>query len=133
MTGPTQGIPDDIETVVDFTETRFNTGVVFDPATNCLSAPEPGIYQISASVQWNSGSTVGFRSLQIQVDGVPIVVETDEAVDGDSVSTHQAVSTLWALTGEECVRVAVQQNSGGLLNIEDVEAFSPEFMMARVA
>lgn len=94
-----------------------------------LTAPISGVYQVNASVVWES-SGGGNRGLYLENNNFDIVAS--DSRPGDGIGTALSVSTLVSLGQGDALRVAVDQNSGGSLELNALQ-HSPEFSMHFVA
>lgn len=94
-----------------------------------LTAPVAGIYQVNASVVWES-SGGGNRGLYLEDNNFDMVASDSRPADG--IGTALSINTLVSLGAGESVRLAVDQTSGGTLELNSLQ-HSPEFSMHFVA
>lgn len=94
-----------------------------------LTAPVAGIYQVNASVVWESSGS-GNRGLYVENSDFDIIASDSRPADG--IGTALSVSTLVSLGAGDAVRVAVDQTSGASLELNALQ-HSPEFSMHFVA
>lgn len=129
-----QTIAHDTVTTLAFNSERYDYGVMHDNATNNsrLTAPSDGIYVITANVVWAAHAT-GHRTLSIQLNAATTIGSTRVLVTSGSVPARMALTTQWEMNKTDYVEALVYQNSGGNLDVVATSAFSPEFMMVRVA
>lgn len=130
-----QDVPTDVQTVVDFTDERWDTGIppLFSAPPN-FTITVPGLYDIRATVGL-SLQTAGDANLLIQRIQPDLTVTT---IGGDTRGTlgGNAVllqaSTQYRLNAGDRVRVTVFQVSGNpgvtIVNPQ----LTPEFMIARI-
>lgn len=101
----------------------------FSGSPQYLTAPISGVYQVNASVAWESSGS-GNRGLYVENDNFDLVASDTRPADG--IGTALSVSTLVSLSQGDSLRVAVDQNSGGSLELVALQ-HSPEFSMHFVA
>lgn len=94
-----------------------------------LTAPISGVYQINASVVWES-SGGGNRGLYVEDNNFDMIAS--DSRPGDGIGTALSVSTLVSMNQGDAIRLAVDQTSGGTLELNSLQ-HSPEFSMHFVA
>ena len=116
-----------------FNNERFDTDTMHSTSTNTdrLTAKTAGKYQISFTGAFASNAT-GRRHLIIEHNG-GTVIAIQEWDTNQNERTYMVSSTLYHLAVNDYVKVKVFQNSGGALNMDSNNAYSPEFMMVWVA
>lgn len=123
-------LPDNTTTELTFDSERFDTNGFHSTvsSTGRLTAPFDGLYTISLSVSFAS-AVAGGRSIAIEY--VPLA----RVIAGQTLATSggQIVltcTTLWYLSAGEQVRALAYQNSGGPINVQAADYYSPEFSIA---
>lgn len=124
-----QSIANTTTTVLAFDSERYDTDVIHDTATNNsrLTCKTAGKYLITAHIDWD-GAVAGARSIQILLNGTTIIAADFDASIGAG-GMQQSISTVYALAVNDYVEVQVFQSSGGALEVNRVDAYSPEFSM----
>jgi hypothetical protein len=89
-----------------------------------LTARIDGVYAITGKVQW-AANTTGVRDLLIVKNGTTIIARTE--VPGSTAV--QEVSTQVDMRTRDFVELRVSQTSGGALNVQALDAWSPVFAM----
>lgn len=133
-----QSIATATPTTLAFNTERFDTAggaadTQHDTVTNNsrLTCKYAGKYQISAHIEFAANST-GVRQLELRVNATTTVAFTE--LNATTIGSQRLdVTTLWDLAVNDFVEVRVTQNSGAALNLNVASAYSPEFMMVRVA
>lgn len=128
-----QSLTNSTNTVIAFDTERWDTDTIHDNVTNNsrLTCKTAGKYQISACIAYASNAT-GDRETSIRLNGTTVIAyDTRSAVNG--AVTIATISTLWDMAVNDYVEVLGFQTSGGALNVTTNAAYSPEFMMVRVA
>lgn len=119
-------------TALTFNSERFDTDSIHSTASNTsrLTATTAGVYQITGHVRWASNAT-GSRLLYIRENGTAAISyeQIAASVNGEGIMD---VTALWKLAAGEYVELVTWQNSGGALNVEAWNYYSPEFEMAMV-
>lgn len=126
-------IPNNSSTALTFNSERYDNANYHSTSSNTsrLTAPSDGLYIISAHVYFQANAT-GFRQLSININGTAVALEVRTAVTVASTATIMTITTQTRMTAGQYAEVAVQQTSGGDLNVIASSSFSPEFMIARV-
>jgi hypothetical protein len=110
---------------LDLPSEDFDTAGMHNPAdTHVLTAPIDGIYQITASVEWQA-NTSGRRLLAVY--GPPAMKESFDSrppVSGAFENTFQTLAATRALNAGDSIYLSASQTSGGALF-----AFDPELSM----
>jgi len=101
---------------------HVNTGSEF-----CVPEGYAGWYTISGNVYWE-GNATNNRRLRILLNSSTIIASVLTAATS-TANIQQSVSTVYYLVDEDCVELAVYQNSGGDLDVGSISAYSPEFRM----
>lgn len=102
--------------IVAFNAESFDVGGLHDNASNNtrLTAPDDGIYQVSAMVTWSSNPT-GNRLLAVRKNGTLVQLGDSRAAFTDTIV--QSVSSLLALESGDFLEVIVFQDSGATLTL----------------
>jgi hypothetical protein len=113
--GVAQSIPNAVATVLSWPVNELDTDAMYNSAINTrLTVKTPGLYQISAFVDYNTGG--GFRATSIRKNGaVTIVTNEGPATSGDL--TQSPLSTLVLLAAGDYIDVTAYQNTGGALSV----------------
>lgn len=113
-----QTIPNNTLTLVALGAESFDTDTFHDNVTSNSRETCPsglaGKYHVDGQVGW-TGNATGIRIVQIKVNGVAI-----RSVEVDNVGANlltQSISCVVALAAGDYVEMAVQQTSGGNLNL----------------
>lgn len=113
-------------TYVPFESELFDTaGIWSSGSAQYLTAPVSGIYQVNASVVWESSGS-GNRGLYVEDNNFDIIAS--DSRPGDGIGTALNISTMTHLSAGDTLRMAVDQNSGGSLELNALQ-HSPEFSM----
>jgi hypothetical protein len=112
----TQSIPGSTSTVLTFDAETFDYGALHDNVTNNsrLTAPITGLYQVNATVWWDTNST-GVRGLRIFAPGLETIAET--AGIPTPARPTQSVSGLVRLFAGAYVQADVLQTSGSTRSV----------------
>jgi hypothetical protein len=106
-------------TAMRFFTADFDQGSLFNgptcyTAASTLTAPQAGLYLITAGIAWPSNAT-GNREISLQLNGsTTLAADQRPAVNGDV--TEQSVSTIYRLAAGDSIEEIVMQTSGGTLN-----------------
>ena len=126
-------IPNTALTALQYDTERYDYGDLFNIVNNTrLTAPSDGIYVITANVEWYQYAT-GYRSLSIRLNAATTIAAARILTTIAAIPARMALTTQWELDKTDYVEALVYQNSGGDLDVLSTSAFSPEFMMTRVA
>ena len=122
-------------TTMVFDSERYDTDAFHSTSVNTgrLTVPTGygGTYMIVGNIRWAANAT-GQRAAQIRVNGGTIIASLYlQATSADPIDL--CVTTLYALSAADYVELMGYQTSGGNLNVTAQSAFSPEFMIQRVA
>jgi hypothetical protein len=128
-----QSIANTTDVALAFNSERFDTDMIHDVTVNNtrLTCKTAGKYLIVAQARFALNAT-GFRRLQLKVNGSATIAQFNVAASSAD-ATELIVTTLWEMAVNDYVEVLAYQTSGGALNIEQGNAFSPEFGMVQVA
>lgn len=129
-----QTIPHNTWNNLAFNSERWDTDGIHDTVTNNsrLTCQTAGKYLVIANVNWESNTT-GQRIVAIRYNagGTRYGQVLQQATS--FYAPNQVVSTIVEMAVGDYVEVGVFQNSGGNLDVVVNIAFSPEFMMVKVA
>jgi hypothetical protein len=110
-----------------FNTEAFDVGDLHDPGSSRLTAPEDGIYQISAMVTWSSNAT-GSRTLAVIKNGT--LAQLADSRDAFAGLLSQSLSGLLALETGDFLEVTVFQDSGATLTLSSTTPLA--FSMVKV-
>lgn len=125
-------IPNTAVTTLTFDSEQFDSDTIHDTSSNTsrLTCNTPGVYQITGQIAYTSNAT-GIRSAYIRLNGTNyIAITTTNAVNGDRSIIQ--VTTQYELIATDYVELQTLQSSGGALNAEVQNAYSPYFSMVRI-
>jgi hypothetical protein len=91
-----------------------------------LTAPIPGLYEVSASVVWNNTPT-GTRFLGVRKNGDNDQIPVASRIPASADAPEQSVTTLVSLAQGDYLEVVVSQNSGSSVTLDpdfERQAFS---------
>jgi len=125
-----QSIANNTIVTLAFDSERWDTNSIHDATTNNerLTATTAGVYAITVGVRWQQ-NTSGYREVRIMHNGGTILARSRDDAPGATIEFYVTVSTIYLMAATDYVSVAVYQNSGGALNIENNTNDSPEFTM----
>lgn len=87
-----------------------------------------GLYTIIANVQW-AAALVGYRLLQVQVNGANIIASRIDYAGAVAVIQDQIVVGSDYFNIGDYIEIIATQTSGGALNLNSVANFSPYVMV----
>lgn len=110
------------QSIATSTSTPLTLGTAKDATTGMswtnttgFTIAKPGLYQVSASVQWDNTSATGRRYIVLQKNNAAIAV--NEATYTTTGSPTQTISTLIPCVVGDVINIEVFQSSGGALNV----------------
>lgn len=109
------------DTQLTFDTELFDTDNMHDTVTNTgrITVKTPGIYVITANINWNT-SSVGSRTIRLKVNGTSfIAIQEAKAEDEAVLGNGQVVTSIWQANVGDYFEVWVRQNSGGALSIQN--------------
>lgn len=115
-------------TALTFNSERYDNGGLHSTssATGRMTVTIPGRYAFWATVRFAANAT-GFREVAIVVNGtINIAIQDTNAIAG-GVPTIVTCAGEFDMAAGDYAEVFVFQNSGGALNVETANAYSPEF------
>lgn len=122
-----QSISDGANTPISFDSEIFDNGNLFTPPSTTVLITEPGVYLITATVDWAMSGGAN-RAMEIDQNSTPIArVATPGSAATD---LEQNASTVARLTPGATISVVVFQTSGGSLNVLQVSADTPVLTVA---
>lgn len=126
-----QSIPDTTLTILAFDTERFDTDNIHDTVTNNdrLTCQTAGTYIILGGIRFASNAT-GYRQVRVYKNTTIISYTLLTTVSGNP--TAVPVATLTDMAVGDFVQIRVTQSSGGALDVEAANQFTPEFMMIRI-
>jgi len=115
-------------TQVTFNEAEHDVGGFFSDSLDALVIPASlgGYYQIYGSVQWEDNA-VGVRWIEARVNGTAYLRTTMNTVSGGSLT--QDISLTLNLSAGDVVTLYCYQSSGGNLDVEYVNDYTPHLGM----
>jgi hypothetical protein len=127
-------IPNNSTTLMTFNSERRDDASFHSTSVNTgrLTVPTgyAGWYKIQGDVDWASNAT-GLRTLAIRLNGGNWIAADSRTPISGNVTQH-SISGLYYLADGDYVEMLAFQNSGGALNINATNNFSPEFSMVRI-
>lgn len=123
-----QSIPDATVTAVTFNSETYDTDTMHSTASNTsrITFTTAGIYLVTASVYWPPNAT-GLRTVHIRKNGSTYLAIDQRPTAGAAFSTAMSTSTSDSFAAGDYVECVVWQNSGGALNVETGNFYSPIF------
>jgi hypothetical protein len=123
-----QSIPTSTLTAVSFDTERYDRGTkdgMFDAvAPTRLTCRVSGLYAIAGAVEWPANAT-GYRRILLRVGGLTVIAEDLVPVNSASVVTRHNVASEYRLAGGDYVELLCEQNSGGALNVNAANDYTP--------
>jgi hypothetical protein len=115
-----QSVANGTPTAVTLDTEDFDTDNVHSTTTNSdqFTIGTPGVYTVSASARWVANAT-GTRTIALVVNGATVAVGPTVR-GGSTLEDDSAVSALVKLAANDVVKVAVAQDSGAALNVQNV-------------
>jgi hypothetical protein len=127
-----QSIPNNTTTVLAFNSERFDSDTIHDLVTNNsrLTCKTAGIYAVFLHVTFASHA-VGRRNVSINRDTGYSQALSEWDTNANS-STHVSLACICSLAVDDYLTAGVYQTSGGALNVQVQDQFSPEFGMVKL-
>lgn len=125
-------LPNNATTTLTFDTEKYDNDAIHSTSVNTsrLTCNTPGLYQISAYVEFAS-SNVNWRGLLLLLNGVTIIdARQVNAVNG--AVTRTLISCQYQLNAGDYVEVQAFQNSGAALNADAAAEYTPIFQMTRI-
>jgi hypothetical protein len=121
-------------TALAFDTERFDTDTIHDTVTNNsrLTCKTAGKYQIIGGIRWGLSSAGTVRIVSIRLNGTTEIGRPGQA-PGAAINQEQIAVTIWDMAVNDYVELTVYHDVGSSINVEKQAAWSPEFMMVRVA
>ena len=115
-------------TALTFNSERWDTDNIHSTSTNTgrLTCKTAGVYNISASVQFESNAT-GTRAITILLGGTTVIGSDQRLAANVATTCNLSIDYVFAVN--DYVEVQVYQNSGGALNVVATSERTPLFMM----
>ena len=126
-----QAIPNNVETTITLSATRFDTDTIFTPSR--LTAHTAGYYQITAQLTLASASVAAARAVRIRLNGATYIGVEEKTTTAASQFTHMSCSTLYLLSAGDYVEMRCSHAIGAPCNTYVGVTYTPEFMMALVS
>jgi hypothetical protein len=121
--------------VIAFTAERFDTDTFHDNVTNNSRLTVPaglgGTYLIAAHVEFAANAT-GQRQLRIVLNNTSSLARQDAVPQAAGIPTSMSLATVALLVAGDYVELVALQSSGGNLDVNAVNLYTPEFSMQRV-
>jgi len=129
-----QSVDNDSSKALAFNSERFDNGTLHDTVTNNsrITFAYGGVYYYGGNVNWGTTGGTGFRQITIRLNGSTTI--TQAALDGDALdgNPRQIINGLWEFDADDYIELLAYQNSGGAININSNDNFSPEFWASRI-
>ncbi len=128
-TGAAQSVPTGVDTLVTFDTIEIQQNCLVDLATNSITVPNTGMFQVSVQGHWNGGA-VGTRRMQLLIDGnvsivgPPVVSGCEWEVAAAATDLMIANSQPLFLTAGRVLTAQVFQDSGALLDLESLSSIA---------
>lgn len=122
-----------VNQALTFNSETYDNGGFHDTGSNTgrLTFPNTGTYIVTGHAEFASNAT-GYRQLFIQRNGTdPLASILVPAVNG--AVTVLSVATLFLFSANDYAELVVTQTSGGALNVDAVNFYTPYFAAARIA
>lgn len=129
----TQSLSTATVTTLSFNSERYDTGAMHDTSTNNsrLTVPKPGVYLVGGHVEFAANAT-GQRGLYLYLNGATyLAYDIHDASAANE--TAVTVSTVDQFVVGDYVELRAYQSSGGMLNVNSVTRYTPEFHMTFLA
>lgn len=122
-----QSIADSVTTTITFDSERSDVGAFHSTSSNTsrLTIPVAGTYACGVALRFASNAT-GYRLAGIVLNGATTIVR-DVRTTVNGLQTSVAAATLYDFAAADYIEVQVFQNSGGALNVDVANNYSPEF------
>lgn len=125
-------ISNNTETTLTFNSELYDTDTIHDTGSNTgrLTCKTAGKYVISCVLEFASNAT-GYRSVAFRLNGSTYIAgRSQAAVNG--MGTQIELTTIYDLALNDYVEVRATQTSGGNLNVNSTNYYTPHFMMQRI-
>jgi hypothetical protein len=131
-----QSLSSGVSTALAFNSERFDSHAFHSTTSNHSRLTVPanlgGKYLITGSLQWDSSAAGNYRTAIILLNGAtPIAADSRAPVSG--LETFQHLTTLYSLDAGDYVQLMALQDSGGALDVEGANNYSPEFALVRLS
>lgn len=126
-------VPNATATVLTFDQERRDDGSLHSTSSNTdrLTAPVAGWYQIAGNVEFATNAT-GFRTISVRKNGGTTIIWVSQANAVSGTQTILQVGCVAYLAANDYVSLYAYQSSGGALNVQKSDEYSPEFSMVLV-
>lgn len=126
-------VPDSTQTVLTFTNVRWDTNSFFDLATPTrLTVNLAGNFKVSFHCSYAANVT-GYRQVFIRLNGSNILaVNNKNSLSTAGAQTRISVFTEWQSSVGDYFEIVTFQTSGGNLNILQAASYSPEFLISKI-
>ena len=122
--------------VLTFNSERYDNDSIHSTSSNTgrLTATTAGVYHITANIRFASNATGAARALRLRVNGSTLIALANAVpVAVGYGQTEVTIVTDWKFAANDYVEVTAFQDSGGSLNVESGNFYSPEFSMHKVS
>jgi hypothetical protein len=109
-------------TVLTLNRIFYNNASMFNSSTGQIKCVKAGKYRIGFNVQWSTSNGTGKRSIQININGLPLGENT---LPGMTTGFGQSYSTSIQLNVNDVITVDVFQNSGAAIDLISNREYSP--------
>lgn len=100
-----------VSSAISFDTELFDIGTMHSTVTNPtrVTATKAGLYLLTASTEFSSDNTTGFRRVQFRLNGTTFT--EGSTVGGTGTSTQVSVSSLWQAALNDYAELMIAQNS----------------------
>lgn len=132
--GVAQGFTSGAGANLVFASERYDTDNMHSTVTNTdrLTCNTAGVYRITACAAW-AANGAGERALNLIGNNTVLIAAVNQAPVGGGPRTAQVITTEYKLAVGDFVTVQAYQSSGGILNVDALGNYSPEFSASWVA
>jgi len=118
-----QAIADDTTTVLIGDSETYDPSTMHNTSNGHITAPANGVMRVTANVTFNTGSSIGYRTVELRrysSGGTLLsVFGADSRTAGDNSGDYSQISVSGEInvSASDILRVHVYQNSGGSINV----------------
>jgi hypothetical protein len=123
-----QSIPNVVTTLITFDTEYYDTDSFHSTSVNPgrFTIPFDGKYIVGGHVQY-AAAPVGYREILIKINGATFIAVYLPVATAGNIAIYASLVTLYEFSVGDYVELHANQNSGGALNINAANNFSPEF------